>query len=264
MKRRAFLAVGAVSVLWPKRGVSQSRIDEILDRATSYVETFFDRLSNVVAEERYHQETTSPHRRRQLTSDFLLVKLEGANEWVQFRDVFEVNGKAVRERDERLTKLFFKPSQSALAQARAIVEEGSRHNLVYVGTVNNPLIAIAYLQSRYRKRFRFWIGRRERGVSPDVWLINFEERAIPTILGNGRLFSHGHLWVEETSGRVVKTELRLGGNMQPVQVVTSFQYDDRLQTYVPGEMREWYPIMTGLATYSRFRRFEVQTEEKVR
>ena len=86
-----------------------AKTEELLGRATAYVQYFVNQFANVVAEERYTQETTSPHRRRVLRSDILMVMFPGATEWLVFRDVAEVDGKPVRDREERLTKLFVDP-----------------------------------------------------------------------------------------------------------------------------------------------------------
>jgi hypothetical protein len=45
--------------------------------------------------------------------------------------------------------------------------------------------------------------------------------------------------------------------------VTSFAFDVDLQLDVPVEMREDYGSLTSVATYGRFRRFGVSTEEKL-
>jgi hypothetical protein len=62
-------------------------------------------------------------------------------------------------------------------------------------------------------------------------------------------------WIEEGSGRVVKSELVVPGET----VETTFMFDDSLQLDVPVMMHD----NLGTATYSRFRRFGVQTDEKV-
>ena len=50
-------------------------------------------------------------------------------------------------------------------------------------------------------------------------------------------------------------------------MVTIFKFDEMLGMDVPGEMRDWYPDgngeVRGVATYGRFRRFQVSTEEKI-
>lgn len=60
----------------------------------------------------------------------------------------------------------------------------------------------------------------------------------------------------------MKTELIPGGRSFP-DIVTSFTFDAALQLDVPVEMRESYGGMTGVASYGRFRRFGVQTEERI-
>src|SRR3954470_15218531 len=78
----------------------------IVLRASRSVDAFIQKFSNVVAEERYVQESAYPHRRRELLSDFLLVTAPGSGGRYQFRDVLEVDGAVVRDRTTRLATLF--------------------------------------------------------------------------------------------------------------------------------------------------------------
>ena len=266
------LACVAVMGVLPVRAQSQpTRIEDLVARAMRYVGEFVTNYSHVVAEERYIQNTTSPRRRRELRSDFLLVKAPRlVPEWFQFRDVFEVDGQSVRERDARLSRLFLQPSADGLERAKEIANEGAKHNLEDVGSANKPLSAMGLLQDQYRNRFRFSLGRLEKDVGPDVWLVNYVEQATPTVFrtgqANGNLPSRGRMWIEGRTGRIVKTELWLGGG---IEIVTIFQFDAGLQMDVPVEMRDTYFLrndntMSGVATYSRFRRFDVRTEEAFR
>ncbi len=266
--RLASAAAVAVVIAVSPGAAQTSRGDQLVALATAYVVDFLDRFSNVVAEERYIQQTTSPRRRRELKSDFLLVKPPGSNDWFQFRDVFEVDGAPVRDRDERLARLFHDEPRNALARANEVTREGARFNLESsIGTVNKPLLAIAYLQPRYVARFRFTVGPIDRSVGAGVRLVQFSEWARPTILrlagANADLPAGGRMWIEEGTGRVVKTELRAG----EVEIITTFAFDVDLQVAGPVEMRERYLRLfeiTGVATYGRFRRFEVRTEEEIR
>ena len=86
-------------------------LELILSRAARYVDDFVDRFSNVVTEERYVQSVSGlsqlrnrSDRHRELRSDFLLVKPSDSSPWLPFRDVFEVDGAPVRDREERLSK----------------------------------------------------------------------------------------------------------------------------------------------------------------
>src|SRR5262245_22125623 len=114
----------------------------VLERAGTYVARFVETFSNIVATERYTQEVSTEARvgslngsattartRRDLRSEFLLLKVGGPLEWRPFRDVFEVDGRVVRERDDRLARLFHTPSADAYEQAARIAQESARHNI---------------------------------------------------------------------------------------------------------------------------------------
>ena len=59
--------------------------------------------------------------------------------------MFEVDGAPVRDRDERLAKLFLDEPGNALARAAEVARDSSRFNLESsIGTVNKPLLVIAY------------------------------------------------------------------------------------------------------------------------
>src|SRR3954463_12716792 len=96
------------------------RMPDIVLRATRYVDAFIQKFSNVVAEERYVQESAYPHRRRELLSDFLLVTAPGSIGRYQFRDALEVDGAAVRDRRDRLATLFLDAPADAIARAKAV------------------------------------------------------------------------------------------------------------------------------------------------
>jgi len=66
---------------------------------------------------------------RELKSDFLFVKVPSSDAWLPFRDVFAVDGRPVRDRHERLTRLFLHPSPTAMEQARQIVADSTRYDI---------------------------------------------------------------------------------------------------------------------------------------
>src|SRR3954468_20338314 len=78
----------------------------VLERAAAYVADFYRRLSGIAAEEHYVQEwyaerggvrTSLGH--RELRSDLVLMKPGSDVSWTEFRDVFDVDGRAIRSRD---------------------------------------------------------------------------------------------------------------------------------------------------------------------
>jgi len=262
-----------VLVVWPGTLRAQSAPKNVLDRTADYVAAFVRGFSNVVAEERYVQTSNYNNRgpgrrRRELVSDFLLVKGQDEGAWYQFRDVRLVDGGPIVDRDRRLTQLFLQPWDSAFRQALTIAHEASRYNLVDVGAINFPLVAIALFQPSYRDRFEFSVGKVERESGRDLRVISFQETEVSNpVIGGMR--SSGRAWVDETTGRVMKTELQLRHPAQryAYKITTTFAVDDRLRLAVPVEMRDSYPgylDMTGIATYGQFRSFQVRTAETLR
>lgn len=248
-------------------GAQAPTAPELLERVGQYIGTFITNFSNVVAEESYEQEVSSPHRTRQLKSDYMLVRYPGATAWLMFRDTFEVDGKTVRAKPERLTPLFLEPPDDARRHAREITSASAKYNVADIGTLNNPLLVLAVMQLENHTRFHFTLGHIEKSLGPDVRIVQFEEFRTPTIItrdGNGNLPANGLLWVEQATGRIVKTQLNFGRRGSGIEIVTTFRADPDLGIDVPVTMKEWYPngqggAITGEATYTLFRRFEVST-----
>jgi len=262
--RAAAAAALALSLMWPAAATADRKLPEIVLRASRSVDDFVQRFSNVVAEERYVQERSYPYQRRELRSEFLLVSPPGTIGRYQFRDVLEVDGAAVGDRQDRLKRLFLDAPADALARAKDVARESERYNLAYIGTLDQPLLAIGFLQSRYVNRFRYVVGSVEKSGGAAVRYVGFEETSRPTIIrsdaAHGNFPARGYFLIDEGSGRVVRSEIDLGHGVPPPSIVTSFRFDDDLQLNVPIEMRD--PL--GVATYGRFRRFSVETEEHLR
>ena len=77
----------------------------------------------------------------------------------------------------------------------------------------------------------------------------------------------GRFWLEADSGRVLVTELVLEDSEMDSTINVKYELDANLGHSVPVEMRERYGNRRagsgtdGTATYTRFRRFQVQVEE---
>src|SRR5262245_18785960 len=114
----------------PEPQTEKVSLDVLLGRGAWYVLDFINRFSNVVREETYIQESSVPMqsvavlgrrdiqaRSRVMKSDFLLVAVGTSQDRVAFRDVYEIDGQRIRDREQRLAKLFLKPSEDSLDQA---------------------------------------------------------------------------------------------------------------------------------------------------
>jgi formylglycine-generating enzyme required for sulfatase activity len=272
-------------------------LDQLLERSAWYLDFFVDQFENVVSEEVSIQDSTvflpsftplvgrggvtsgtaaagdaSRARHRDLRSDFLLVKSPDTSALVPFRDVIDVDGVPVRDREARLARLFLQAAPDAMAQAERIRDEGARYNLGNMrSTIGNPVLALGVLQLSYQKRFRFTLGKEDRSVAPGVWVVEYKEEKAPAMIRGEAardLFAHGRIWVEAVSGRVLKTELLVEQPAVRARVTTIFRMDERFGIAVPSEMREQYTLGTGnhvttVASYGRFRRFDVRSDEVV-
>lgn len=252
---------------------------ELLTRVGAYATNFQQQMSSLVAEEQYVQDVTyrnlAPNRfagqtHRELRSDILLVRLESADRYIAFRDVFEVDHRPVRDRQDRLTKLFLHPDASTDAQIDQISRESARYNIGNVErNINTPTLALQILLPRYQGHFKFTRSRRR---SPDAVAIDFEEVDRPTLIrttANLDLPMRGRFSVDAESGRVLSTELIAEDQAVRATIDVRYDWDAREQVMLPVEMRERYDVrrdgavITGVATYGRVRRFQVTSNERL-
>ena len=287
MQRSWVGVLAAMAVLTLSAQDAEPTLDAVLVKAAAYVTAYQNRLAGIVAEEVYRQQVMVTQRRgnpqtrqyRQLRSDLLLVK--GANEgsWLQFRDVFEVDRKPIRDRDERLYKLFVGASTDAAKQAEAIQMESARYNIgPIMRTINMPILALVFFDRANQPRFEFKKGKpgsvkRFAGMAQerDVWMIEYDETLKGTVVrgANDRdIPSHGRVWLDSTTGRFLRTELISEDTDVRALIEVFYRAETGLDLLVPAEMRELYELrrtqarIDGRAEYSRFRQFTVTTSEK--
>lgn len=262
-------------------------ITAVLARAADYVAAYKHRLSGIVAEEHYRQQviaTARPGRPsnrqfRDLRSDLLLVKPGDGESWLQFRDVFEVDRKPIRDRDQRLYKLFVNAKSDPRQQAETIQSESARYNIGPLRrTINIPILALLFFERDNQSRLQY--ARADAGnvtrlanlaQASDIWLLEFRETAADTIVkgeGGRDVPSHGRAWVDSMSGRILRTEQISEDTAVRAVIDVTYRAEPGLDLLVPSEMRENYLIrrselrINGRATYSRFRQFIVTTSEK--
>src|SRR4030095_5796012 len=182
MARRVLLALAVAASTALLHGQSRDLpdLDDVLDKVTDYVAVYTRDFIGVVAEETYRQDvrgrsggadlrgfpTEGVRQSRTLKSDMLLVRAPAGDRWLQFRDVFEVDGKPVRDREERLAKLFLTPSQSAQQQVEDIKTASARYNIGGVNrNVNIPVLALSVFETSNRPWFTFTLGKARDALS---------------------------------------------------------------------------------------------------
>jgi hypothetical protein len=258
----------ALTLLTVSVGAQTVRPGDVIARLDSYLLAYDERLSNVVAEETYRQwveqgskdsrNTTS----RLLRSDFALTLPPDTRRWAGYRDTFEVDGKPVRDRDERLQRLL---SDGAVGQAARIAEQNARFNLgqyLVTRNINVPTFALEIMSPRMRDRVR--VRRTGTGVieGRTGWLIEFREQNRLTYVRTpeGRdQPSRVVALVDIQTGEVLQTVLtweRIKGS-----ITVSYGQAPGIPVPVPLRMAERYvartgEVVTGEATYANFRQFQ--------
>ena len=280
---KSFLAVLALAATVEAGGPAAGQaapeptLDEVLARASRYVATFEQSLSNIVAEERYRQWLDSgtiwrirrgQRMRREVLSDFLLVRSDETEDWVPFRDVFEVDGEQIRERADRLLELFVGRPKNAFEQAQRITNESTRYNIGPVTrTVNVPTLPLKFLDPMHIARSDFEKEDEERMDGIPVWEVTFREVSWPTLIrtnNNGNLPTEGTFWINPDDGAVLRARLKLDVDDIHSEITVTYAAFEDLDVRVPRELKERYRgvgfDLRGTASYSRLRRFRVITD----
>lgn len=271
-------------------------LDTVLSRAGDYVQSYGRDLGMMIAREVYVQRTPvasvaslpaapglagnirAPMRLesqdREMVSDYMMVRLPDEGEqWVGFRAIVEVDGRAIPNRVERLQELFTGSAEEAIDRWREISNESARYNIGPVKrNTNVPTFALLILAGGNPDGFEFEHVGNDRVESLEVWVIEYVERATPTLITgvNGEdLFAHGRLWIDPNDGRVVRTEVRTGDPKSELrsEVTVRYRPDAELGIWVPRDMKERYDVgdarIEGTAKYSNFQRFNVSVDTSV-
>jgi hypothetical protein len=293
--------------------LSPADLRTVLARGAEYVTRFERTLSSVVLEEHYvqivkpwlgtaprasdepeliwrdggnmkpAQRANGPLARRQLLSDFLLVQTPGEM-WTSYRDVAQVDGKAIRDRADRVQRLFLSKSAEARAQLGRIARESARLNLGPYRTVNTPTYILQVLHPRWQPHFAFAVSSSEAVDDSCCIVLSYRETAKPTMTATpqGRdIPLRGSIWIEPASGRVRRTLMELDETRWNPRAVLDVTYQtlSGVDVLVPARMWDWYfssesrafdsasryvarpYVVEGLATYANVRRFTVTTSE---
>ena len=285
---------------------------DMADRLADYAEAFERHARGIVADERFVQiiqpwrgVPSGPEKepallwleagamapktgpiiaRRQLVSDVLMAQLR-EQQWVSYRDVAEVDGQAVRDRTDRVMRLFLSQSPDKAAQFRRIASESTRYNLGDLRReINLPTIALSLLRRVNHPRFAFKRQRDETIDGRVCRVLGYREKTSPSLIStvnSGDAFIYGRIWIDQADGRVWRTELQFDRRVYRSLIRVDYGIFDGIDVLVPLQMWEWHEgvgqlgqsgkigrgdltSVQGLATYSKIRRFQVSTSEAIK
>jgi len=175
----------------------------------------------------------------------------------------------VRNRSDRLRKLFLEGSKTAMQQATAIARESGRYNIGVSRNGNSPLLPIFVLDPHLAPRFRFTLS----GTS-----LAFAEVSSPSFLQYSEegvlrdLMAHGSFEIDPATGGILAAALgaespkgrdeHLGAipRGSAAEAVRADGYAGAL----PVADRPHEDRLAVTSTYSAFRRFTVIVSEEIK
>lgn len=272
---RSRLALTLLTMLLATAGALDGQDDPVaalVDRASQYVQKYETQFSALVCEEHQTQRILRAdgreRKRRDLVSDVLLVKAGDGTSF--FRDVISVDGKAVRDRQERLRKLFLDAdaSRTAMRHARAIADESARYNIGFSRGLDALMVPLEILQPRTAPGFRFTGA--DQGLA-------FQEFQSPSMIRyrNGQraqdMFLGGTFTLDANSGRVHAASLKAANPVFEVTLDVRYIEDPKVELLVPADMHEQYRHAANpkddwlevSSTYANYRRFQVTVNERI-
>jgi len=234
------------------------QLADVVRRVEAYVGSYGEKASIVVCTERYVQETSgtrSGNQRRTIVSDFAIVKTDPVRDWLGFRDVLQVDDKAVSDRQDRLAHLLMQ-GENGYKEALRISDEGARFNIgAMKRNFNVPTTALFYFTTENHDRFKF---SKKRVDADGIWQIDFIETSKATLITTPQgapVPSSGTIWVRATDGTVVRTLLRtyllndpaLPGQRGAGHIDVTYRPVEALAMWLPDEMSEEFETSRGMA-----------------
>jgi len=236
--------------------------------ARKYVSDYEKNFAFIVADEWYQQVQRDQDGRIQLNrvlkSEVFLTFLEADGEWIAVRDVMEVDGRPVTNRD-RLRDLLARGGQFR-GVARQVIESNARYNIGSVSrNFNEPTLPLLLFESRRASSVEFDKKKVSREGPLTIATLSFSERDSGTIVGGpaGPAPAKGTFVIDAANGTVRETTFEIKHSDIRASLKTQYERDPKLELWLPAVFSERYErtrdvkeVIECEAKYSNYRRFE--------
>ena len=219
----------------------------VLKNAAAYLSEYSQRLA-VTAEEDYVQrDTTTSSAPRRIQSDVVMIGI-GNGVVIGYRDVFAVDTSKVRERDERMLKLFRAPNPAAGQEAAKAMESENAHYYLSpnLRTLDAPGLALEFLREANQPHSEFAIENVRKMGDVQIATVKFTERPVSRILPTPEgSKTSGKFLIDVASGAVTQTELTVDHREYfRFHIATKFAKDATIGEWVPAEVLQDVDIRT--------------------
>ena len=264
---------------------ASAELAAVLARAMDYVRKYEEELGNLIATEEYVQNAQwrntqsrysmiSQKKQRRTSSDFLILQV--GPDWEGVRKVNLVDGIKVKAKEPPLAEVFDDSPRANYKRLQEMIEESTEYNIGdVVRQINLPTFPLRVMRPEHFGRFSFTKLGTDKVDGVQAWSVRFKEVGSPTLVRdpqeNQFLFSYGTLWIEPTTGRVLRTIFEVEDPYAKPKIrarmVVHYVKGKKIDMLVPSLMTEHYETdqssIDCRADYVNFRRFEVDVKFEI-
>ena len=264
---------------------NQERLDlsekALVTRASRYVEEYEKQFAFLIADEEYRQTQFGADgqtiQTRTMRSELFLTYLPADAEWIAVRDVMEVDGRAVPDRQD--LRALLSRAGELRGLVGKVVEVNARYNIGRVErNFNEPTLPLLLLATKRVARVNFDRKTVVRDNDTTLVTLEFEENERPTLISfrnQGPAKSRGEFVLDAATGTVRRTLFRISADGLDVRLETAYAKDAKLDLWLPSVFTERYEtgrrnrdklapheVIECEAKYSNYRRFDVNLKIK--
>lgn len=274
------LALAAIAVAPTQTQTLNLSEKALVARASKYVAEYEKQFAFLIADEDYRQKRFDADGRlaqtRVLKSELFLTYLPADGEWIAVRDVMEVDGMRMANRDD--LRALLSRGQEVRGSIGKVIARNAQYNIGRIErNFNEPTLPLLLLDAKRTSRIDF--DRRSVAQDGNTTLVTlaFEERDSPTLVSSrdeGPVRARGEFVMDGATGTIRRTVFQLSRPRVEVRLETRYSLDPKLELWLPAVFLERYEsggqggrrrnndavvheVIEGEARYSNYRRFGV-------
>ena len=248
LRRTDYLAIAIVCTSSLAIVAQKPAVPDVLKAVGDYLVRYSENLSTLAAEEEYTQRQPDASQvSRRLHSDIVLIGHKSGS-ISAFRDLYAVDGNPIRQRDDRLLKLFDSAMVAAAhGEAAGLTDEAVRYYMSpNLQMLHLPTFALDYLRPLNQGASDFSVENVRNQDGVQVATLRFKARGgsdvVPTPKGAE---TDGRAWVEVGTGTIRQTELIVHGKNFSFSATTKYSLDPALGMWLPTELVQRVDVSSG-------------------
>lgn len=214
---------------------------EMLDRVSAWVETFVAGFNSLAAEETLLQTEWNrkgqPSARRQIVSDYLVLRLPPSGQLREFRDLIRVDDRAIQGFEERQAKWPRLAAASTADEFGRLLQDPAKHRLVGLQFANLPLLVTRFAE-RHREKMKFFFAQDTADEPSDYTLVGYRQLSGEglMVVDDRAVMPSGRAWVDADDGHIARIieEFRYKNDQYRVEI--EFGWNDSLAKWLPTNM----------------------------